>query len=84
MTNDKCEMRNEAVPSAYCLEPVSVRPETIQCHSERSEESLLPPLNMRFFVALLLRMTSENRVPGWTLVSPFALWRHAEWMDKLL
>jgi len=47
----------------------AVHPETIQCHSERSEESLLPPLTMRFFVALLLRMTSENRVPGWKLTN---------------
>ena len=43
------------------------------CHSEPfdrlREESLLTPLTMRFFVALLLRMTSENMVFGWTLTT---------------
>jgi hypothetical protein len=47
---------------------VSFHPETTQCHSERSEESLLTALAMRFFVALLLRMTSEKTFSGWKLV----------------
>jgi hypothetical protein len=47
---------------------IRVHPETTKCHSERSEESLLTPLTMRFFVALLLRMTSENRASGWTRI----------------
>ena len=48
------------IPStcALTITLVSIHPKTSQCHSERSEESLLTPLTMRFFVALLLRMTS--------------------------
>jgi len=43
---------------------ISVHPETTQCHSERSEESPLGPETMRFFVALLLRMTREGWISG--------------------
>ena len=50
---------------------VGVHRAKMQCHSERSEESIKTSKTRRFFVvpptAGLLRMTGKNRFSGWTL-----------------
>jgi endonuclease/exonuclease/phosphatase family metal-dependent hydrolase len=51
-----------------CVLPIDVHPESTQCHSERSEESLRGPVSSRFFVASLLRMTSLSTLCARTLI----------------
>ena len=56
---------------------VSVDRARVQCHSERSEESITASRTRGFFVAPrtvgLLRMTGKNRSSGWTLAGTFLI-----------